>query len=250
VTVPPLPAYVKNWGHDETIRVDGWRRDDIVRLRAGTSPKVVIISSFNERYAPIADLAVANWRAYCVHNNYALRFYAGHYHEDPSRPLTFGDKGKFELYYDVRGQADYVMWLDIDALFANFDVRIESRLHPGARFISTYDDSGPLSGLWIAATDDRTERQLRRVYEYAAMTNNVRWGKVEPNGISDQDAFARLMAVPPFSDLLKFCDEATAFGHTTPETYRDGSWIVTFPGCSLEEKIALMKVWSAKCPTS
>jgi len=232
--------------HSLDLKEGGWRRDDHIQHPNGVRPRVVVISTFNAKYAGIADAAKENWKAYCKHNGYALRWYPGHYHEDPTRPHTYGDKGKFEIYYDIRGQADFVMFLDIDSLFMNFSVRVDEKMRGGKKFWYTYDESGPLSGLWIAATDDATETRLRKVYEYAAMTNNVRWGKVEPNGISDQDAMRALIAVPPFRDLLQHCYPATEAGHTFPETYREGSWIIGFPGCSVAEKLALMRVWSAK----
>lgn len=235
----------------ESVKGGPWWRDDLVKFKAGQEGlRIVVVSTFNARYAAIADAAKENWIAYCRHNGYALRFYPDFYHEDPARPETFGDKCKHEIYYDVRGQADYVMFLDIDSLFMNFDVRVEDRIGHFAStpFWFTYDDSGPLSGLWIARTDDTTEKRLRRIYEYAAMTNNVRHGKIEPNGISDQDAMRALMSAPPFAGLLQDCSEARFAGHTFPETYYDGAWIIGFPGCSPEEKLALIKAWLLRAP--
>lgn len=208
-------------------------------------PRVCIISSWNERYSPIAQIAVPNFAAYAKRHGYGARMFPGEYHEDPARPDTYGDKGKFNLWYDVAGHCDIVMWLDIDSLVMNSSVRIED-LMIHERFLWTYDDNGPLSGLWIARTDAITEKHLRRAYELAATENNVRHGIVEPNGISDQDAMTRLMSIPPFKSTFGHPRAAEDVGHCYERTYVPGKWLITFPGMNLEDKIAKMREWSTK----
>lgn len=221
------------------------------------APRVVIFSSFNEKYAPLADIARPNWKAYAEKHGYAVRFYPEAYHEDPSRPETYGDKNKFELYYDLRGHADIVMFLDIDSLFMNLDVRVEDVLsYPTAEpvlfpslrwskpFLWTFDDNGPLSGLWIAGTDGRTERHLRYAYERAARQNNVRHGAIEPNGISDQDSMRDLMGIPPFKDTFGHCYPAEDVGHCFESNYAPGKWIIGFPGMPVEEKRKKMLLYA------
>ena len=212
------------------------------------APRVAIFSYWNDKYAPLADIARPNWKAYAERHGYGLRFYPGEYHEDPSRPETYGDKGKFELYYDLRGYVDIVMFLDIDSLFMNQDVRVEERLEWASfhkRFVWTHDDNGPLSGFWIARTDAITEKHLRYAYKYAAENNNVKHGKIEPNGISDQDAMRALMRVPPFQGTFQSCWDAAEAGHCYPENWRPGEWLITFPGRSVEEKLEGMKKYAA-----
>jgi hypothetical protein len=119
-------------------------------------------------------------------------------------------------------------------------------IQPTTPFLWTWGDDGPLSGLWIALTDDVTEHHLRYAYEQAAIENNVRRGVIEPNGISDQDSMRRLMAVPPFSETFGNCVSAVGLGHCFPENYYDGAWIITFPGIPVDAKLAAMKEWAAK----
>ena len=114
------------------------------------------------------------------------------------------------------------------------------------RFLWTYDSNGPCSGLWIARTDQITEGHLRYAYEHAAMENNVRHGKIEPYGISDQDSMTRLMLIPPFKETFNNCSAAVHIGHCYPENYTPGKWILTFPGVSAEEKLAMMKQYAPK----
>lgn len=224
---------------------DGFCRETAATMQPQPGrPRIVVFSTWNSDYSCLADIARPNWVAYCKRHGYGLRFYPGEFHLNPKELATYGDKGKFRLYYDLRGHADYVMWLDIDSLFMNHDIKIEDRM--GQRFVWTYDDSGPLSGLWIAGTDAVTEKHLRYAYEKAAIENNVRHGVIETNGISDQDAMRSLMAIPPFEMTFANCQPAMTFGHCFPENYYDGAWIITFPGRPLNERIALMQEWAAK----
>ena len=226
--------------------------------------KVCLIGMYDQKYDPIAEIAEANWDAYCRKRGYALRTYPGAFHTDPSRPETFGDKVRFSLFYDVRGIFDIVAMLDIDSLFVNMDVAIEDVLEPKPyshgtaaggpapwrkkRFVWTYGESGPMSGLWIARTDLKTEKHLRYAYEYAATNNHVRHGKIEPNGISDQDAMCDLMHVPPFSETFGNCKDANEVGFVHPDSEHPSPWIVTAKGGSFEDKLQMMRELSQKVP--
>lgn len=236
--------------------------DEFVRVELAEyrDSNVALFTHWDEKYDALARMVLPNWAEYCRKHKYFLRGYIN-YHEDPARPETYGDKGKFRYYTDLRGHFKYVMFLDIDCLFMNMDIKIEhqmddyadrpweSDLHSQRPFMWTYDDNGPLSGLWIATTHERTERHLRHAYEYAARENNVRHGKIEPNGISDQDAMTRLMHIPPFSTTFGHCLPAKFMGHCYESNYELGDWIITFPGVSLEEKTALLKEWLQRVGT-
>jgi hypothetical protein len=208
-----------------------------LRLFANTQPRprVCIFSMFNDAYAPLADIARPNWKAYAERHGYAVRWYPGGFHLDPSNPTSYGDKVKFQWFYDLRGYCDITMFLDIDSLFMNFDCRIEDRIGSD-RFFWTYDESGPLSGLMIARSDEKTEKHLRAAYERAAIENNVRNGQIEPNGISDQDSMTRLMNVPPFDETFGNCGDAEENGHCFPENWKPGKWIIGFPGRTVAQK--------------
>lgn len=221
-------------------------RRTIVQFPEGSRPKVCLFATFNERYAPLAAIAEPNWKAYCEQHGYGLRFYPDGYHEDQNEPKTYGDKGKFQWYFELRGECDIVAFLDIDSLFV--DMTPEIHYFADDRFVHNqftygYDENGPNSTFWIAKTDDETERCLRYAYEYAAANNHVRHGNIEPNGMSDQDAFAALMHVPPFRRILGYpvsWDELGIHKHITDKI----PWIVTFAGLSLEDKKREMLRWT------
>lgn len=225
-------------------------RDQVTKINTtilGDSPRVCIFAAFNEAYQPLADIARPNWEAYALKHNYALRFYPRGFHLDPEHPESYGDKNRFNWYYDLKGLCEIVVYLDIDSLFVNMDVRVEDQFGPyGPNFLWTFAEGGPMSGLWIANTKDRTEKHLRYAYEMAARENNVRNGVIEPNGISDQDAMTRLMRVPPFAETFQYCIEAESAGFCYPDTENPNPWIVTCRGGSIEEKLAVMREVSAK----
>ena len=217
-------------------------------------PRVALFGTWNEAYKPLAEIALPNWLEYCTRHGYALVGYPNAFHLDPSRPETYGDKCKFELYYDVRGHCDIAMFLDIDALIMNQGRKIEDALS-FRPFLWTYDDNGPCSGFWIARTDELTERHLRYAYERAARHSNIRNGVIEPNGISDQDSMRDLMNVPPFSRTFGTtsaalyptqprCMPAELIGHCYESNYKPGDWLLTFPGISVEEKREKMLKWT------
>ena len=239
----------------------GWTKDGDFPL---PGVRVCVFGIYNEKYDRLAEVAEPNWDAYCRRHGYAFRLYPGGYHEDPTKPETFGDKSKFSYFYDMWALFDIIAFVDIDSLFVDMDRTIEAELgfaylnlHKQssggwadvaeaslrARFIWTYGPGGPMSGLMIARTDDLTERHLRYAYEYAAVNNNVRHGKIEPNGISDQDAMKALMHVPPFSQTLGNCVEAESIGFCFPDTKNPRPWIVSAKGGDLENKIAALTPW-------
>jgi hypothetical protein len=216
--------------------------------------RVCVYGYYNKKYDPVAEIAEANWAQYCGRHGYALRTYPGGFTDtedgdrmhDPER-----GEARFPLYYDIRGIFDIVMYLDIDSLFVNMDVRIEQLIDRGditnpptyaTRFLWTFDDNGPNTSLLIARTDDTTEQHLRYAYEYAKNNNNVRHDRIERGGISDQDAMTALMSRPPFSHTFGNCFAASEVGiaykeaDVTPQT-----WIRSYAGMSLDDKLAAMK---------
>lgn len=213
------------------------------------APRVCIFAAYNDAYAPLADLVAENWATYARKHNYALRFYPKGFHLDPEHPKSYGDKNRFHWFYDLRGHADIVVYLDIDSIFVDMEQKIEPKLGD-ERFLWTYSDGGPMSGLMIARTDERTEKHLRYAYEFASSQNNVRHGIIEPNGISDQDAMTRLMHRPPFSSTFENCVAAGSIGLHFPDKMPSNPWIVTCRGGDIQDKWLTMNTLMAKTKQS
>jgi hypothetical protein len=219
--------------------------------------KVALYGYYDRKYDQIAEVAEANWAAYCRRHGYALRTYPGAY-RNSREGIVDGDREKFALYYDIRGLFDVVCYLDIDSLFINMGLTIErcvdpvywpdvlEKIGPLKPFAWTYDDNGPNSSLLIARTDDRTEQHLRFAYERAKVENNVRHGRIEPGGISDQDSMRDLMNVPPFRDTFGHCYAASEIGIAFKEAdVTPQAWIVTMAGLPFEEKLERMRALTA-----
>ena len=201
--------------------------------------RVCLYSWYNLKYDPIAEIAEANWTTYCQRHGYALRMYPGLYRGSDG-PIVDGDQDKFAMYYDLRGLFDIVCYLDIDSLFVEMDWKIETAAC--GPFAWSFDDNGPNSSLLIAGTDDVTERHLRYAYEYAKANDHVRHGKIEPGGMSDQDAMTLLMTRPPFNRTFRTCLPAADLGIAFKEPAPGESpGIRTFAGIPFDEKLAAMK---------
>jgi hypothetical protein len=201
-----------------------------------------IYSYYNALYDPIAEIAEENWSRYCERNNIALRTYPGAYKN--SKPgIVDGDRGKFDLYVDLRGLFEKLIYLDIDSLFLPSAGKYA--LFRDKRFLWTYDENGPNSSFLIARTDDLTEKHLRFAYERAAVENNVRHDKIEPGGISDQDSMRDLMCVPPFKETFANCFSAAELHLAYKEAdIVPDTWVVTWAGLSFADKLTKMREYA------
>ena len=132
-------------------------REHVRLIKGHVRPRVAIFGAFNEAYAPLADIARRNWFAYAARHNYALRLYPRGYHLDPSHPESYGDKNRFNWYYDLKGHCEIAMFLDIDSLFTNMDVRIEDQLGQDAVMPDT-TGSGPPTIPALPGPTTRTAR--------------------------------------------------------------------------------------------
>ena len=111
--------------------------------------RVVVSTCWDEAYKPLALIADPILRRYCTKRGYGYEPFA--YHESPKALDSFGDRGKIAQYMKLyaTGRYDAMMFLDIDALVMNSEVRVEDVLQ-SAPFVWSYDVNGPCSGFWIA----------------------------------------------------------------------------------------------------
>ena len=216
--------------------------------------RVVLITCHDAKYEALAKIALPNFTAYCIKHGYQL--FVGDYHTDPTRLDTYGDRGKIDMFNRHYESHDIVMFLDIDALVMNSDIRIEDRI--GAwPFVWTYDVNGPCSGFWIARCTEDVFLMLNTVKNRAPQQGNVRMVYVpgppaktvlelEPTGQSDQKTMVSMMNEPPYSNVLRYCVAGNDAGHCYPRDvmkwpeqypnlndYAPGDWIVTFPAVPL-----------------
>ena len=226
------------------------------------TPRVVLMTCYDVKYEPLAEIALPNFTRYCTRHGYTL--FAGNYHTDPNDLYGYGDRGKISLFNQCYDAYDIAMFLDIDALVMNSAIRIEDVL--GKRpFLWTHDVNGPCSGFWIARCTEDVYMTLNTVRNRAPQEGNVRpvydagppaktTLEMEPYGQSDQKTMVKMMNEPPYANVLRHCVPGNDAGHCYPRDvmkwpehfpnlndYAPGDWLVTFPSVPLDERLRLMK---------
>lgn len=247
--------------------MDAARAAGILIPEPRAKQRVVMITCYNDTYSSLAEVALKNFERYCIRHGYSL--FAGNYHTNPSDLKTYGDRGKIDLFNRHYNTFDIVMFLDIDALVMNQEIRIEDVL--GKRpFLWTFDVNGPCSGFWIARCIPEVFLTLNTVKNRAVIGGNVRTVyepgppaktvlEMEPTGQSDQKTMLSMMNEPPYAAVLGHCVAGNDAGHCYPRDvmkwpnefpnlndYAPGDWLVTFPSVNLNERVLLMREYAEK----
>lgn len=222
--------------------------------------KTAIVTAFNEAYAPIADVTLPLMKLYADRHGYGLHL--GRYHENPAQLKTYGDRGKIDLYLKQYDTHDTLMWLDIDVLILNHDLKIEDVIEDRP-FVWSYDCNGPCSGFWIAKCVPEVAMMFNKVAEEAMLGRSVIARELsaphrvsvqfEPHGTSDQMMMRELMNLPPYREVLQHCLSSKQVGHCYdyrilkwPEAYdymgnyEDGDWLYTLPSVELQRRKILL----------
>ena len=218
----------------------------------------------NKEYAEIGDITLPIMQRYCNRHGYGME--VGLYHTDPNRLGDYGDRGKIDVFNQHHDAHDIIMFLDVDALIMNHDIRIEEVLSD-RNFLWTYHVGGPCSGFWIARTGAPVHLALNVVKNTAPLVGNVRTLSVpgppakvvlemEPTGQSDQEVMRSLMNVPPYDFVFGgyncasgkeagHCFDYRAIGWPSAYDYlghyEPGDWLLTFPSIPLERRIELLR---------
>ena len=223
--------------------------------------RVAIITAFDAKYAPIADVTLQPMRDYAARHGYGL--HVGLYREDPTDLRRYGDRGKIDQFLKLYDTHDIIMWLDVDVLITNQEIKIEDVL--GKRpFIWSFDPNGPCSGFWIARCIPDVAVMFNKVENDAQTSRNVVVREldlphrvmiqVEPYGTSDQMCMRSLMHIPPYQDVLAYCYRGKKVGHCYdyrvmdwPKSYdylghwEPGDWLYTLPSVPLERRRILLE---------
>lgn len=232
--------------------------------------RIALITCWDDKYEPLAEIAAPIMKSYCEKHGYAFEPYI--YHTDPNHLLSYGDRGKIEQYKKLYDDYDFIMFLDIDAIIMNGATPIPTYSCNGKGepvLLWSYDYNGPCSGFWVAPCRPMVKLFLHRVQHLAADTAVASISRVmeppfrvrvdyEPYGTSDQTIMRQLMNLPPYRDY-NYCASQGDTGHMywnyealgwkgyeSLGEYRDGDWICTFPSVPLEERIRLMKEYAMK----
>lgn len=226
--------------------------------------RTLLITVIDDTYREIGDITLPNMQRYCEKHGYGLE--VGLYSTDERRLTTYGDRGKYSVFEKFYNDYSHIMFLDLDALIMNSDIKIEDVI--GQRdFIWTWGVDGPCSGFWIARTEPMVHLTLAYVANKAPLVGNVRTREeigpphkivleMEPRGQSDQEVMRSIMNMPPFSQVLgpQNCVSLKEAGHcfdfaevgwpshfNSIGNYEPGDWLLTFPAAPLERRIQLLR---------
>lgn len=226
--------------------------------------RTLLITVIDAAYKDIGDITLPNMQRYCEKHGYGLE--VGAYRTDPSDLLRFGDRGKYSMFEKFYNDYSTIMFLDLDALIMNSDIKIEDVI--GDRpFIWTHHVDGPCSGFWIAHTEPIVHLTLGAIANKAPLVGNVRTREelgpphkivleMEPRGQSDQSVMTSLMNTPPYSTVLgpNNCVTGKEAGHCLdyraigwPKhfdylgNWEPGDWIYTAPAQPLNKRIELLR---------
>ena len=90
------------------------------------NPRVCIITVCNPDYVPIGDITLPALQRYAQKHGYGVEL--GPYHTNPRQLLSYGDRGKYTLFEKFYNDYDIIMFLDIDAIVMNSDIKVEDVL--------------------------------------------------------------------------------------------------------------------------
>ncbi len=199
--------------------------------------------------------AEANKRRYCARHSYR---FIGYRSKLDARPAAWSKIVALRKIFEEES-ADWIFWLDADALVANFDIRVESLLDGDADLIISRDENGINSGsfflrrnqraaAFLGAIDAMAQYAEHRWWEQAAMMECLRRGD------------------PPIKvrHLPQRTLNARASG-AEDEAFQPGDFICHFPAMSLADRAAainkhllgtefrnreqLISVLERKCPS-
>lgn len=188
---------------------------------------------------------------YCEQRGYQFLPFKNRFHLDavPNKFLNYGDRMKIQLYKDLYDDFDCIVWLDVDVLITNMEIKIEDLM--GDRpFLWTYCPSGPLSGFTLARTIPSTLLWLHSVQHFAAEKVST----LDPTGWSDQNAMRHLMHLPPYAEVASNIVSCKEAGHCFPADqygweqwaamcdWEPGDFLFTVPSLPLDWRLGLMGI--------
>ena len=213
--------------------------------------RIGLMTAWNDLYAPLAQIAQPVMKAYCERHGYTL-LSGPWYHDNEGEEwrMSRGDLCKSSIFLNNADNFDVLMWLDVDSIIMNHDIKIEDVLAFERDWLWTCNTDGPMSGFWIGRTSPQVRAWVHRfafacAYEYGggdqyAMREVAKWAPYDwlvggSNIVWGRHAghcFAPEVGCPP--------------GMEDTIIYQPGDWIVTFPGIDIARRIDLMAQYAAK----
>jgi hypothetical protein len=132
----------------------------------------VVSMAIGESYIDLVSEAIQNKRDYCARQGYDF-IYLEH-SMDKSRPVPWT---KILLVENVllSNKYDWVFWSDADAIFTNFNIRLENFLDNNYDFIVSKDFNNINTGNFFMKRSRNSFRLLRSIYSQKQYINHPWW---------------------------------------------------------------------------
>lgn len=184
----------------------------------------------------VATISYQNFDRYCQRHHYLFR--AFHYASPPPRHPVWGKIHAVESSISD-GAADWVCWIDCDALFMNHNVGLEKFLDSRFDVLFCKDFNG-LSTSFMLAKASAWALAFFRVLNLCGDCSNK-----NPDGHGDKREQNTIkLLLHNFPDLQQHCsliEDQTTNRHYIQNDFRSGDFILHFPCMSNSERLIAMR---------
>jgi len=205
----------------------------------------MIISSYPPEWSELVKRTAKTHAAYAKHHGYEYALDCSSF-QDRVWPQghMIGIRGfiKLDLMLHYLPRYEYVMWIDADAMFTNYDIPIEQFRSPGVTM--GFDQNGFHSTVFIAHSTDL-------VYDYFWAANNIGRRRFLADDFHEMEALKWMGTWPPYSSLFKFysvkelcpilADEYVEAGQPLKVSgkykWEKGDWTLHFSALPLQRRI-------------
>lgn len=185
--------------------------------------KIKVLSLATSNINDYAKYSTAINAAYCKKNGYDFECKTQAYKE---RPAAWS-KIQF-LLENINKGYEWIMWIDADAHFNNFNKRIEDFIGGDEEFIFSQVNGLLNSGVFLVRCCEASEITLQKVWDMEQHINHVWW---------ENKAFIELWDMD-FLSLFSYLDGAIS---DTTETAQPGSFTIHLPGTTLQARTTYFK---------
>lgn len=226
------------------------------KLKFGDTNRIAIVTLFDSNYRDLANIAIPNISDYARKHGYDVVFFDETI--DTTRPPQWS---KIKAVEYVLNEYDWVWWLDIDALIANEDIKLESIIDEQYDLIFTANKYSVISnGSSFYRNSELTRKFLKECYTLDRdVLRNV---DVFTFDHEQKPMRTLYQTVPEYSSRIKLVHERVCNSfwktnnqsvlnsfpdwNTSDNIYQDGDFIVNFCGRDKNERIVEMNAFLNK----
>lgn len=200
------------------------------------SMTIAIISLHDHNMRDVAALSYPNFHRYCCTHDYLFRGYEGTL--DEMRHPAWSKIRAMQIACS-EGLADWICWIDCDALFMNHTVKLEQYINPAFRILFCRDFNGLATGLILAQACNWTIDFFQAVY----LCGDCEDKNPDGHGHKREQNTVKLL-LRNFPDLQRHCgliNDPASNRHYIQSDFRSGDFILQFPCMPNSERIMAMR---------